>query len=59
MNRYEQRIENLSNHVKQNPRDWQSSISLLKLNSQQIDFKRKQKQQSARLSIKAYKKEVV
>lgn len=55
MNRYKAKIENLSNHVKQNPRDWQSAISLLKLNSQQIDYERKKKQQSARLSIKAYK----
>lgn len=55
MNRYKVKIENLTNHVKQNPRDWQSAISLLKLNSQQIDYERKKKQQSARLSIKAYK----
>mgnify|MGYP007054409385 CR=1 FL=1 len=56
MNRYEKRIENLANHVKQNPRDYQSAISLAILNSKQIDYKRKQKQKMAFINIQAYKK---
>lgn len=57
MNKYEERLEKLANHVASHPSDYQSAISLLKLQSNQIDYEIKQKQIATMKMIEGYKEE--
>lgn len=57
MNKYEERLEKLANHVASHPSDYQSAISLLKLQSNQIDYEIKQKQIATIKMIEGYKEE--
>lgn len=58
MNKHEERLKNLANHVAQHPSDYQSAISLLKLQSDQIAYEIKQKQIATRKIIEGYKEGV-
>lgn len=41
---YKEKIETVKNHIKKHPNDYQSVISLYKLNSKQSDYDRRQEE---------------
>lgn len=57
MNKYEERLKKLANHVASHPSDYQSAISLLIMQSNQIDYEIKQRQIATRKMIEGYKEE--
>lgn len=56
--KYKEKIERMTKHVADHPNDYQSKISLLQLNSREIDYQRHKKHVEMVRKIEKYKKEL-
>ncbi len=58
MGKYTEKIERMKKHVTEHPNDYQTKISLLQLNSREIDYARRKKHIETIKKIEKYKKEL-
>lgn len=58
MGKYTEKIERMKRHVSEHPNDYQTKISLIQLNSREIDHQRHLKHVEMVKKIEKYKKEL-
>ena len=58
MGKYTEKIERMKRHVEEHPNDYQTKISLLQLNSREIDYQHHLKRVETFKKIEKYKKEL-
>lgn len=57
MNKYNEKLKRMSNHLVNHPNDYQTVISILKAKSNSYAYEKKQKTNFMRKEIAKYKKE--
>lgn len=58
MGKYDEKIKRMESHCVEHPNDYQTKISLLQLNSREIDYQRHSRRVEMIKKIERYKKEL-